>query len=227
MGQHISEQFDLELARIRDDFMEMAGLVEAVVRDAVSALVNHDGELAQRVRERDTAIDRLEVSLDDICVHTIAKRQPAASDLRMIISIMKACTDLERVGDEAGKIAKMARALSTSPYPRDQYADFRALADLAQTILARSLDAFARRDADAALDIGPSDRAINDLYQQIVATRTAEMRADPEAVERGMNLIWAARALERIGDHAKNLCEYLIYQVRGDDIRHAPKVATS
>jgi phosphate transport system protein len=224
MGQHISEQFDIELGRIRNDFMEMAGLVEAVVRDAVNALVHHDVELAQQVRERDAAINRLEVTIDDLCVHTIAKRQPAASDLRMIISIMKACTDLERVGDEAGKIAKMARALASSAYPRDQYADFRALADLAQNILSRSLDAFARRDADAALAIAPSDRAINELYRRILHDRTEEMRADPANVDRALNVIWAARALERVGDHAKNLCEYLIYQVRGDDIRHAPKV---
>ncbi|MGA1675675.1 MAG: phosphate signaling complex protein PhoU [Pseudomonadales bacterium] len=223
MGQHISEQFDIELGRIRDDFMEMAGLVEAVVRDAVNALVHHDTELAQQVRERDAAINRLEVTLDDLCVHTIAKRQPAASDLRMIISIMKACTDLERVGDEAGKIAKMAHALAEGSYPRDQYADFRVLADLAQNILSRSLDAFARRDADAALAIAPSDRAINELYKRILHDRTEEMRTDPANVDRALNIIWAARALERVGDHAKNLCEYLIYQVRGDDIRHAPK----
>jgi phosphate transport system protein len=223
MSPHISEQFDLELAQIRDRFMEMGGLVEALVRNAASALLNHDAELAQQVRDGDKPVNRLEVEIDELCVHTIARRQPAASDLRTVISIMKASTDLERIGDEAGRIAKMAQALAVLDYPSDQYRDFREMADLAEVMVARSLDAFARQDADGALEVIASDEPINECYKAIVKARASGMRADPSGVDRGMNVIWAARALERIGDHAKNICEYLVFQVKGEDVRHAGK----
>jgi phosphate transport system protein len=223
MSPHISEQFDLELAQIRDRFMEMGGLVETLVRDAASALVNHNADLAQDVRDRDKRVNRLELDIDELCIHTIARRQPAASDLRTVISIMKASTDLERIGDEAGRIAKMAQALSALPYPTDQYRDFRAMADLAESIVSRSLDAFARQDADGAMGVIKSDEAINEAYNAIVRDRGTSMRADAAVVERGMNVIWAARALERIGDHAKNISEYLVFQVKGEDVRHTEK----
>jgi phosphate transport system protein len=223
MSPHISEQFDLELAQIRDRFMEMGGLVEALVRNAASALLNHDAELAQQVRDGDKPVNRLEVEIDELCVHTIARRQPAASDLRTVISIMKASTDLERIGDEAGRIAKMAQALAVLDYPSDQYRDFREMAELAEVMVARSLDAFARQDADGALEVIASDEPINECYKVIVKARASGMRADPSGVDRGMNVIWAARALERIGDHAKNICEYLVFQVKGEDVRHAGK----
>jgi phosphate transport system protein len=225
---HISEQFDQELAEIRDRFMEMGGLVEALVRDAATALVNHNGELAQQVRDRDARVNRLEVEIDELCVRTIARRQPAASDLRTLISIMKASTDLERIGDEAGRIAKMAIALSELPYPADQYRDFQHMAGLAELIVTRSLDAFARQDADRAIAVIGSDEPINQCYNTIVRDRVNSMHADATDIDRGMNVIWAARALERIGDHAKNISEYLVFQVRGEDVRHplksAPKV---
>jgi len=177
MSPHISEQFDVELAQIRDRFMEMGGLVEALVRDAATALLNHDSELAQQVRDRDAGVNRLEVEIDDLCVHTIARWQPAASDLRTIISIMKASTDLERIGDEAGRIAKMALALSQLDYPGDQYRDVRGMAELTESIVARSLDAFARGDADGAMTVTTSDKAINDCYNAIVRERSSSMRA--------------------------------------------------
>lgn len=223
MSPHISEQFDIELAQIRDRFMEMGGVVEALVRDAVQALLNHNAELATQVRERDAQANRLEVAIDDLCVHVIARRQPAASDLRILISIMKASTDLERIGDEACRIAKMAQALAELDYPTDQYADLRDMAEHTQTMLARSLDAFARQDADGALAVTDADEPINQRYRTIVRERANAMRLDASGVDRGMNVIWAARALERIGDHAKNICEYLVFQVRGVDVRHAKK----
>jgi phosphate transport system protein len=223
MSPHISEQFDLELAQIRDRFMEMGGLVESLLRDASSALMNHNAELAQDVRDRDKRVNRLELDIDELCVHTIARRQPAASDLRTVISIMKASTDLERIGDEAGRIAKMAQALSELAYPTDQYRDFRAMADLTENMLTRSLDAFARQDADSAMAVIKSDEAINAAYNDIVRERGSSMRSDATTVDRGMNVIWAARALERIGDHAKNISEYLVFQVKGEDVRHTEK----
>lgn len=226
MNPHISEQFDLELAQVRDRFMEMGGLVEALVRDAATALVNHNAELATQVRERDARVNRLEVEIDDLCVHTIARRQPAALDLRTLISMMKASTDLERIGDEAGRIAKMAQALAVLEYPADQYADFRALAELAETNVARSLDAFARQDVDGALAVIASDEAIDAGYNAILRDRSTRMRTAGDDIDRAMNVIWAARALERIGDHAKNISEYLVFLVKGEDVRHLDKGRT-
>jgi len=223
MSAHISEQFDIELAQVRDHFMKMGGLVEALVRDAATALVNHDAELARQVRERDAEVNRLEIEIDELCVHTIARRQPAASDLRTVISIMKASTDLERIGDEACRIAKMTQSLAQLEYPSDQYRDFREMAALTEAMVAASLDAFARQDADGALAVIASDEAINNCYNAIVQDRGTSMRADSSGVDRGMNVIWAARALERIGDHAKNISEYLVFQVKGEDVRHTAK----
>src|SRR6056297_2237742 len=148
---HISEQFDAELDAARSLLMEMGGLVEQQVHDAAQALINQDDELAGRVRKDDARINQLEVDIDEQCIHIIARRQPAASDLRTLICVMKASTDLERIGDESGRIAKMAQALSGMEYPADQYGDFRALSSLTEDIVASSLDAFARLDADGSL----------------------------------------------------------------------------
>ena len=223
MNPHISEQFDAELSQARDRLMEMGGLVEALVGDAALALINHNAELAQQVRDRDAQVNRLEIEIDELCIHIIARRQPAASDLRTLISIMKASTDLERIGDEAGRIAKMAQALSKLDYPADQYSDFRKLAELTETIVSRSLDAFARQDAEGAVDVIRSDELIDQHYNAIVRDRGISMRADGASIDLAMNVIWAARALERIGDHAKNISEYLVFQVKGEDVRHADK----
>lgn len=220
---HISEQFDAELGSARNLLMEMGGLVEQQLHDATLALINQDDELGTQVRQRDKRINQLEVDIDEQCIHIIARRQPAASDLRTLISIMKASTDLERIGDEAGRIGKMAQALSGMEYPADQYNDFRKLAALAEEIVARGLDAFARLDVDGALEAIAFDGQIDESYNAIVRERGSNMRQDTAAIDRAMNVIWAARALERIGDHAKNISEYVVYLVRGQDVRHSEK----
>jgi phosphate transport system protein len=220
---HISEQYDAELNTVRNSLMEMAGLVEQQVHDATRSLINHDEDLATKVRERDARINQLEVDIDELCIHVIARRQPAASDLRTVISVMKASTDLERIGDEAGRVAKMAQALSRMEYPADQYNDFRRLAALTETIVAGSLNAYARLDADGALQVIASDEEIDRGYNALVRDRGSNMREDTASIDRAMNVIWAARALERIGDHAKNISEHVIYQVKGQDVRHASK----
>lgn len=224
---HISEQFDAELDAARNLLMEMGGLVEQQVHDASQALINQDDELAGRVRENDARINQLEVDIDEQCIHVIARRQPAATDLRTLISIMKASTDLERIGDEAGRIAKMAQALAGMEYPADQYSDIRQLSALAEEILANSLDAFARLDADGAMKAIASDEQIDQGYNAIVRERGSNMRQDAAGIDRAMNVIWAARALERIGDHAKNLSEYVVYLVKGQDVRHSEKLKQS
>ena len=221
---HISEQYDAELDAARNLLMEMGGLVEQQLQNAVRALINQDEELATKVREADVKVNQLEVDIDERCIHIIARRQPAASDLRTLISVMKASTDLERIGDESGRVAKMAQALSQMEYPADQYRDFRQLAALAEEIVARSLDAFARLDADGALQVIESDEQIDQGYNALVRERSSNMRQDSASIDRAMNVIWAARALERIGDHAKNISEYVVYLVRGQDVRHADKL---
>jgi phosphate transport system protein len=221
---HISEQYDAELDAARNLLMEMGGLVEQQLHDATLALINHDEELAGKVRENDTRVNQLEVDIDERCIHIIARRQPAASDLRTLISVMKASTDLERIGDEAGRVAKMAQALSGMEYPADQYNDFRRLSGLAEQIVASSLDAFARLDPEGALKVIESDEDIDQGYNAIVRERGSNMRRDADDIDRAMNVIWAARALERIGDHAKNISEYVVYLVKGQDVRHSEKL---
>lgn len=221
---HISEQYDAELNAARNLLMEMGGLVEQQVHDAAQSLINQDDELAGGVRRNDDRINQLELDIDEQCIHIIARRQPAASDLRSLISIMKASTDLERIGDEAGRVAKMAQALSGMEYPADQYKDFRQLAALAENIVASSLDAFARLDLEGALKVIDFDEQIDDGYNAIVRERSTTMRQDAAGIDRAMNVIWAARALERIGDHAKNISEYVVFQVKGQDVRHSEKL---
>jgi phosphate transport system protein len=221
MQKHISEQYDLELSQIRDTLMEMGGLVEVQVNNACTALVNHDMELAEDVRDMESRLNQFEVELDDRCVSVIAKRQPTAGDLRGIVSVMKVITDLERIGDEADRIAKMALDLADSEKPEHQYAEFRAIHTNVVKMLKRTLDAFARLDVEGALRVFEDDENIDRAYNKIVRQSIATMQTNPQEVERSVSLMWAARALERIGDHAKNISEYVIYQVKGRDVRHS------
>ncbi len=221
MNKHISEEYDAELDNARNLLMEMGGTVEQQVRNACKAFVTHDVELATEVSQADDRINQLELELDELCINIIARRQPAATDLRTLISIMNASTDLERIGDEADRIAKMARATSHLEYPADQYSDIRDIATQVSKILADALDAFARLDSDSALAVIESDEAIDHAYRNIVRSRGMSMREQPNDLERALNILWSARALERIGDHSKNIGEYVVYLVKGRDVRHA------
>jgi len=220
MAKHISEQYDIELAQIKESLMEMGGMVEQQVSRACQALSKHDLGLAEQVRDDEAKLNQMELELDDDCVSIIAKRQPTAGDLRIVVSVMKAITDLERIGDEADRVAQMAVSLSQSEMPSDQYAGFRDMADRVVKALNRTLDAFARLDLESALRVIQSDTDIDQAYTHVVRGCIASMRDEPEHIENSISLIWAARALERIGDHAKNISEYVIYQVKGLDVRH-------
>ncbi len=220
MSKHISEQYDVELHEIKARIMEMGGLVEQQVEYGCQALVTHDITLAQQVCDDDQKINQLEVELDEQCVQIIAKRQPTAGDLRTLISIMRAITDLERIGDEADRIAKMAKGMAKESVPEDQYRDFRNLTEKVRKQLRQALDAFARLDAESAVEVIRGDEEIDQDYRQMVKDLLNTMAADTATINRSMNTIWAARALERIGDHAKNLGEYVVYRVRGEDVRH-------
>lgn len=219
---HISEQFDQELDQARNRLMEMGGKVEQQLKNACESLTNHDPELAATIKASDRGINQLEVDLDELCVQIIARRQPAASDLRTLISVMKASTDIERIGDEAKRIAKMAIAISRLSYPRDQYTDIRRLAASVMAQVSGTLDAFARSDVDKAINVIQSDSKIDDAYDAIVRERAVamkEMANNPDGIEQTLHVLWAARALERIGDHAKNISEAVVFLVKGEDIR--------
>jgi len=219
-SRHISGRFDEELDDVRARLMEMGGLVEEQLRNACRSLIAHDKKQADAVRRGDAAVNALELELDDRCIHIIARRQPAASDLRLLVCIMKASTDLERIGDEANRIAKSTQAVADLPLPEDQYADVRGLAAQVVSMLNESLNAMAMLDAAAAAAIIGEDEQIDADYKSTVARLVGHMQRDPDVIPMNIHRLWAARALERIGDHAKNICEYVIYCVEGEDVRY-------
>ena len=220
MSRHISEQYDSELESLRLRLMEMGGLVERQLQSATRAFVTHDAGLAAGVLEVETEVNLAELALDDDCVHIIARRQPAARDLRLLISIMKAGTDLERVGDETCKIAKMTEQVATVPIPANGYAGIQHLRDLVGRMLTNTLDAFARLDLDAAYGVIAADADVDDHFAIIDRSLLREIDEHPDYVQRAVNTVWTARALERIGDHAKNISEYIVYLIGGRDVRH-------
>ncbi len=223
MSRHISEQYDAELEIVRRRLMEMGGVVEQQLRDAITAISTYDAELAATVSARDHEVNRFEVTLDEQCIHIIARRQPTATDLRLLVTVMKSSTDLERIGDEANRIAKMARELSKLDYQNSIYGQTTRLGQLATTMVSRALDALARLDTREALDLIAADKQVDEEYRSVIANLANSMTQNPDLVERDLHLIWVARALERIGDHAKNVSEYVLYLVEGKDIRHLPK----
>lgn len=225
MNRHISEQYDTELDSARSLLLEMGGLVEQQLQQACQALYSHDLELADKVRAGDAKINQHEVDIDNLCAQIIARRQPAATDLRTLISIMKASTDLERIGDEAERIAKMAQKVANLAQPADHYGDIRAMASMVDRMLSDALDAFARLSAEGAVNVIEADEAVDDAYDNIVKEKGSEMKSDPDSIEQSLTILWVARALERCGDHAKNLCEYVVYLVKGTDVRHADAAA--
>lgn len=220
MHKHISEQYDAELAQIADLLMEMGGLTESQLNNSFTALITNDFDMAETVRDVESKLNQLEVELDGRCVAIIARRQPTAGDLRNVISVMKASTDLERVGDEADRIAKLAIEMMDHPTNAVQNNDLRNIHSAVVKMLRRALDAFARMDIESALRVIDSDAGVDRAYKKLVGENIDQMRTNPQEIERNINIIWIARALERIGDHAKNISEYVIYRVKGQDVRH-------
>ncbi|MEM1433295.1 MAG: phosphate signaling complex protein PhoU [Pseudomonadota bacterium] len=221
MIKHISEQFDTELDALRARLMEMGGLVERQIQQSCRALITHDIALAEETRSIDKEVNRYEIEIDERVINIIARRQPTAVDLRMVICIMKASADLERIGDESDRIAKMAIGMGRQAFPEDQYKHIRTLSEQVTRMVRDALDAFARGDADAALEVIAADRQVDQEYKVAVAKVLADLRQEPEHAERSINTLWTARALERIGDHAKNIGEQVVFQVRGEDVRHS------
>jgi len=219
-SQHISRRFNEDLERVRSQVLNMGGFVEQQLAKAVSALVEGDSTLGETVARDDFEVNRMEVSIDEECSRILATRAPAASDLRLIVAIIKAITDLERMGDECEKIGYIASRLATQERPADKYREIKHLGRVVQNIVHDSLDAFARMDAEAALKVARQDRLVDEEYEAIQRQSITFMMEDPRNIRRTLDVMWVVRALERIGDHAKNICEYVIFMVYGKDIRH-------
>ncbi len=222
LDQHISRQFNADLEQLRTELLEMGGLVEEQLADAILAIETADGELAEKVLVTEDDVDQREVTIDKECMAILARRQPAASDLRLVMMVSKAIRDLERMGDEAKKIAKMAIALNEQGGASRGYVELRHLASSVRKIVRVSLDSFARYDVNAAMKVVRDDKDIDREYKSAMREMMTYMMEDPRQITRVMNILWTLRALERIGDHARNIAEQVIYLVHGMDIRHQP-----
>lgn len=223
---HLSSQFDNDLARLRTHVLQMGGLVETQVSEAIAAYDKGDIASVKHIVETDRKINDLEKAIDDDCAHLIALRQPAASDLRLVFGISKIVTDLERAGDEAKKIAKGVRRIYEAGQIPAQYGiGVHHIAEAALTMVRESLDAFARLDAELAEKVIRSDQAVDIEFKSIVRQLITHMMEDPRTITTSLDIIWIARAVERIGDHAKNVAEHVVFIVEGKDIRHPPKEA--
>ena len=220
LSHHISRRFNEDLEKVRNQVLSMGGFVEEQLSRAVSALVEGDSELGQSVAHDDYKVNRMEVSIDEECSRILATRAPAAGDLRLIVAIIKAITDLERMGDECEKIGFIASRLAAQERPVDKYREVKHLGRVVQTMVHDALDAFARMDPKAALEVARKDRLVDEEYEAIQRQSITFMMEDPRSIRRAIDVMWVVRALERIGDHAKNICEYVIYMVHGKDVRH-------
>ena len=221
IGHHISEQFNQELSDVRNRVLKMGGIVEQQLADAVLALTTMDTSLAEIVVTNDYKINKLEVEIDEECTNILARRQPAASDLRLLMAIIKAIADLERIGDEAERVGRMALHFAEgSSNDNKALAGIGHLGEHVAKMLHGALDAFARMDAEAAITIAESDSIADQEYESILRQLMTYMMEDPRSIPRVIGVMWSARALERIGDRARNICEYVIYLVRGKDVRH-------
>ncbi len=225
MSDHLSKQFDLELEHIRTRILRMGGLVEKQLQAAVDAFASGSVEQLQQVVEGDSEVDAFEVGIDEDCTLLIARRQPTARDLRLIMAISRIVTDLERIGDKASKIANMSRQLhlaGTQRIPR--LPDVLQVARLATDLLQRALDSLARMDAVVARQLIGSDKAVDAAFDALLRQLITYMMEDPRTISEALGIIWIAKAIERVGDHAVNIAENVIYVVSGVDVRHAAAV---
>jgi len=217
---HISRRFNKDLENLRNNVLAMGGLVESQLSQAIAAVVSGDSELGLQVAKDDYKVNKLEVAIDEECGRILATRGPTAGDLRLIVAIIKTITDLERIGDEAEKIGFLASKLAAMDRPADSYRELKSLGTHVLHMVRDAMNAFARLDIEEALEVVREDEIVDDEYEAIQRQCMTFMMEDPRSIKRVMNVTWAARSLERIGDHAKNICEYVIYMVRGKDVRH-------
>jgi phosphate transport system protein len=220
LSHHILSRYNADLEGIRSAVLQMGGLVEQQLQNGVKALTVGDSRLGEEVSRLDYKVNAMEVSIDDDCSRILATRGPTASDLRLIVAVIKTITDLERIGDETEKLGHIAARLASIERPADRYREVKHIGELVGEMVHGALDAFARLDTEAALVIARRDRIVDEEYDAIQRQCITFMMEDPRTIRRALDVLWVARALERIGDHAKNICEYVIYMVLGKDIRH-------
>jgi len=219
--EHISKQFETDLDTTRTRVLQMGGLIEAQITAAIQAFVSGDAELIEQVIQNDARVNGYEVAIDGACSQLLVRRQPAASDLRLIMAISKIVTDLERMGDEAKKIARMAKRIHEhSKQHAQRFPAIRHASETAIKMLRQALDSFARLDAVNAAEVLKEDSDIDTEFKSVLRQLITYMMEDPRTITAALETVWVAKAVERIGDHAKNVAEQVIYIVRGTDVRH-------
>jgi len=219
---HTSKDYDQQLAQAHALVLQMGARVERQALDAIECLATGSVALIEQVLQHEAVINALELSIDELASHIIARRQPAASDLRLLTAVLKVTTDLERIGDEAKKIALQARKMRSDGGPRvPRRTDLRDMAQITRHMLHQSLDAFERLDLEGTAEVIRRDAEVNDAFRAILRQLVTFMIEDPRTITAGLDLVLVAKALERIGDHAKNIAEQAIYAVKGADVRHA------
>lgn len=220
LHHHISRRYNDELDRVRTRFLAMGGVVEQQLQRALRALIDGDGALVEAVEATELRVNDLEVDIDEECGMLLAMRAPTAGDLRVVLAMMKAVTDLERIGDESEKIGLIAERLIVDERPADRYREVRHLGRVVSDMLHDALDAFARMDASSAMSVARRDRLVDEEFDAIHRQCITFMMEDSRAIRRTLDLLWVVRSIERIGDHATNLCEHVVYMAQGEDIRH-------
>ena len=220
LSHHISRRFNEDLESVRTKVLAMGGFVEAQLAKALTSLIEGDSSLGESVALDDLKVNGMEVTIDEECSRILATRAPAAGDLRVIVAIIKTITDLERIGDEGEKIGLIASRLATMERPENKYREIKHLGRIVSEMVHGALDAFARMDSEGALRVARQDRTVDEEYESIHRQCITFMMEDPRTIRRALDVMWVVRSLERIGDHAKNICEYVIYMVHGKDVRH-------
>ncbi|HBI82269.1 phosphate signaling complex protein PhoU [Orrella sp. NBD-18] len=220
MSEHTNKQFDADLQRIRTELLQMGGLVESMIQDSMDALATGDISLVDRVKEREKDVNRLEVEIDDRVTTILARHQPAAIDLRTLLAVTKMLTDMERSGDEADKIASMARRIHEDDRRFIPVIELRHMANSVVTMMRQVMDAFARNDSVLAAAVVRSDKEVDKEWKSALRSLITYMIEDPRTISRSIDLLFIARSMERIGDHCKNMAERVIYMVHGADVRH-------
>jgi phosphate transport system protein len=223
LGHHISQQFNEELEDVRSKVLQMGGVVEEQLEKAVRALIAGDVELAATVQANDYRVNALEVEIDEESTRIVARRQPAASDLRLVMAVIKTITDLERIGDEAKRVARMVKDEHNGALGEDVRNELEHMGDVVREMLRTILDAFARMDVETAVYVVEMDQRVDAKYVSITRQLMTYMAQDPTMIPGILDILWAARALERIGDRCENIAEYIFYLVRGRDLRHLSK----
>lgn len=220
--EHTSKQYDAELEAVRARVLEMGGLVEQQIVNALKSLIEADTELAKEVMDNDAQVNGLEVLIDENCSQIIARRQPAAGDLRMVMTMVKTITDLERIGDEATKIARTAlRIYEQDRMYKPRFIEIKSMVKIVREMLRTSLDAFARLDVSQTAEVARQDELVDEQFRAAMRQLIMFMLEDPRTISMSLEVLFVAKAVERIGDHAKNIAEYVVYMVKGKDVRHS------